>query len=1181
MPALETQPPKKHRFYGVLEKTPYFRRFSPKAPSGVSHIGGLIDLFTSFLALDNRVDRAEANVALDLLRHSFPEADHRWLARRLHIAFTSPKSPEAITASFRDNLDADDCASLGLQLYLLVASSGATEHSDDMFLRVMAGLGAEKTGLAILQEIKGDHSNESPPFDRVLFSSAERSGVWLLKRGGQFSYYVYRAKGIVLVKNVGDDSLLISGNVLTTGQVMRLRQYQSISIPEFTLGFEDVGFFLNVARTGIQQKLYLHESQEGLSIKRSKSKQSALELVFGLNVSLKVLGENEIKLSSGKSLDVEDVCQLAIEDYLILNNGISISLEKLRKKALETGGRFIMGGDRKKCLVSNNPAILKRGDILLSPGLASSTLLEIEYDKETAEGRLNVLESNDPVLLDGQPVLNSQKLYDGSLIRLSARQSVRCRFSEGLLDEETAVIRRLSVEGAYHSFTVNGQEKGVLNSVGFSIQRGEMLCIMGPSGSGKSTLLSMLAGHLKPDRGSIKLNGLSLYEHREKLAPFIASMPQEEALNTQLSVRQHILHASTIRRPHLSSVEHNKRVESILAQLGLQPLARRRVGSAEDKKLSGGERSRLNLGLDLGSSAEIFLFDEPIAGLSSKDSEHVAETLHSLSRDNIVIATLHRPGAGVLELFEKVLLLDKGGCVAFFGTPQEMEKYFRDSARELEIELNHFSSVYLPQDADFVFDVLEAPLHNFNGLSNDGARRFSPTFWQERFETNQLVDEVAKGVLPEFSSEYISSEADEEDQSSESAVPIRLKKQRMREWTRLFTTHLNRALISKFRNKGTIYTIVLEAPILALLIGLTLRASAEGSYSFHTGLHLPAYIFLMITVGMFLGLTNSATEILRDLPVLRRERNCRSGMGLYVAAKFICLAALAALQCAVFTWAGAWMLDIHGMFLTHWGWMTLTAVCGSAMALLISSIVTNERTALSSVPLLLVPQILLAGALVPFDEMNRGLFSGAQEARADGAEPFPARLMPLRYAYEGTVVSQVTDNYFEKQRRKLQWRIDTLKNKSSSGKTISSKELERLSILKEALRRLMAAEVADGNDWHTAVSLVDQIIETGLGGSMEDVLAIRPYPKSEAVETTAASAYFVNERIDLLITKSEIDRVDYRRTEKRTIFLAEWKYWLGLTLKTTHACVAALMAFTVCCLLITMMILRARNNKVT
>jgi len=156
---------------------------------------------------------------------------------------------------------------------------------------------------------------------------------------------------------------------------------------------------------------------------------------------------------------------------------------------------------------------------------------------------------------------------------------------------------------------------------------------------------------------------------------------------------------------------------------------------------------------------------------------------------------------------------------------------------------------------------------------------------------------------------------------------------------------------------------------------------------------------------MFLGLTNSATEILRDKPILRRERNHRYGTGIYIIAKFKTLSLLAILQSAIYIAIGNYMLEIEGMFLYHWFWMSLTAIVGTAMALLVSSIVKTERAALSAVPLLLVPQLLLAGALVKFEDMNRGLFQGGEKAREEGAEPFPSKLMPLRYAFEGIVMA--------------------------------------------------------------------------------------------------------------------------------------------------------------------------------
>jgi len=277
------------------------------------------------------------------------------------------------------------------------------------------------------------------------------------------------------------------------------------------------------------------------------------------------------------------------------------------------------------------------------------------------------------------------------------------------------------------------------------------------------------------------------------------------------------------------------------------------------------------------------------------------------------------------------------------------------------------------------------------------------------------------------------------------------------------------------------------------------------------------------------------------------------------------------------------MLEIHGMYTTHWLWMTTTALCGTAMALVVSSCVSTERAALSAVPLLLVPQLLLAGALVSFDEMNRGMFQGAATARAAGAEPIPAPVMPLRYAYEGMIVSQATDNPFEKERRKIQADIDPLKviiEKQLAGdhtQKLTPRQEERLSILKEALRRIMTAEATNTAE---AQSLIKKISRAGRKKSMEKLESILPYPEDESIETKPARDFFVNSRTDLLVSKAEIDRVDYRQKDKRSIFLAEWKYWFGTSTKTTQACHWVIIVSISLCLLITTVILQIRKQRV-
>jgi len=591
-----------------MEHIPVLRSLSPSAHGGSRHTGGLIDVFASFAALDQKVDRAEAEVALDLLRHAFPEADHGWLARRLHRALASPQPPEKVAKALRRELDEDDKVSLGLQLHLLVVASGSAHRGKEAFIKVMSSLRAKDIGSSIIDEMEGKPATMPLPFDRVVFSTSQNQGVQLPSDGRDFSFCAYRSKDLILIRNTGQEPIWISGSSLTTGQTMRLRPHQNIGLPRWTLAMDDISFFLNSARTDNRRTLYLTENGDQLTAERVRSRQSALKLDFGLDVRVRVLSETGIQLSSGKTMVPDTVYNLPMQDHILLENGTETSLESLRKQAMATGSRFRMEAGRQECLVSNDPSALKRGDVLLSPGLARRVLLKIKFDPQTAEGHLQIISAERVVMVNGQPVRSQGKLVDGALIRLSPNQAVRCRFSESLLDEERTVIRELHVESLTHQYGTDT----VLDNVGFSVKRGEMLCIMGPSGSGKSTLLSAIAGHLHPNRGHVRLNGISLYQQRTQLAPFIASMPQEEALNPQLTVREHLRHASVIRRPHLGHMEHIKRVDSILAELALQPLARRKVGSPGDKTISGGERGRLNLGLDLGSPAEIFLFDEPI-----------------------------------------------------------------------------------------------------------------------------------------------------------------------------------------------------------------------------------------------------------------------------------------------------------------------------------------------------------------------------------------------------------------------------------------------------------------------------------------------------------------------------------------------------------------------------------------
>jgi hypothetical protein len=289
-------------------------------------------------------------------------------------------------------------------------------------------------------------------------------------------------------------------------------------------------------------------------------------------------------------------------------------------------------------------------------------------------------------------------------------------------------------------------------------------------------------------------------------------------------------------------------------------------------------------------------------------------------------------------------------------------------------------------------------------------------------------------------------------------------------------------------------------------------------------------LFLSVTVAMFLGLTNSATEILRDRPILRRERNCHQSAMSYVAAKFVALGLVAAAQSLIYVAVGNYFLELRGMLIEHWLWMTLTALTGTAMALVVSSMVKTERAALTAVPWLLVPQMLLAGALVPYKEMNRGLFEDAGLNREFGGTPVPSTFMPLRYAYEGMVVSQATRNPFEVERIRLQRRIDAM---MAHGGEMTPEQEERFDMLKKGLNNLMATGASTPEE---AAELVSKIARVARSGTKLEVETMKVWQDGPGVRP--AAEFFLNERIDLLIREAETFRNDYRNTRYRNVFLA-------------------------------------------
>ena len=1093
-------------------------------------------VFASFIIHDGETSHRELEIAYDFIRDIFPDIDHGILGQQLESAVANPLPIDLPLQQLKRRLPVDHKTAFAFQLYSLIRAGGNHTEEKERFAKCLDAIGSTKLAPIIISELS---ETDAPKFSQLLrvdFGVSKKNDVRLPDVPEAPRFRCYRAGGLILIRNLQETPLFVRGHNLDPNRLLQIRPSDEIITDSWRLSYQDLVFFLQCTKQNQSPDLYLLDEDGELTLSRSKAKNALAKLNFGHRVLLTPLQAGELTDRNREELHQDHDYQYDYFDLIHIGEREPLSLESLLRLTQQSGQRFVLPQGRRKVRVSNDPSALTGDSILVTPGLSDRFILEFDFDPASGLGEFQVIESNHPILANGHPS-ESAPLPDGSIIRLSNRQALRCRFSDNILDEERNIVRHLKVENLNHQFWKGGK---AIDSVSFSLKRGQMMCIIGPSGSGKSTLLEILAGQRRPKGGHVRLNELSLYDRPTRLSPLISFMPQEEALTEQLSAREHLSHAAAIRRPHLPKPAIQKRVNYLLDELGLDRIGERRVGSAGSKSLSGGERSRLNAGLDLIGGGEIFLFDEPISGLSSKDAEHVVEALHGFSQDKIVVASLHRPSEKVMEAFDLVLLLDRGGKMAYFGPPQKMVSYFQKAAEELNLD----HSQNAPQNgADFVFDVLETPNP---GITKRGKneRRFQPDFWQERFENQRVMRHLARVDTQGPESEL----AVAEDKLPAPEPPAHARRQK---WM-IFKTHLARAAKSKFRNRTTFTSYLLEAPILAGLIGITLRASAEGSYRFHSSLHLGSYLFLAVTVAMFFGLTNSATDVLRDRPILRRERNCQPHPILYLGAKFLILAAMVSIQSAIFILVAHQILELHHVFWNHLSWMILTGCCGTALALLISVIARSESAALGAIPLILVPQILLAGALIPFKEMNRGLFNHADKGRDQGNEPVPSTIMPLRYAFEGSMITQATENQFEKIRQPLQEEIETLKDLEQLDAD-QSKELENNS---EKLRILYAALAHDEPEANKI--LLDPI------GELDQIMArLDQEIDPDEEPPTSASQYYINDRLENLVELAEATRLDERRNDRPNIFLAKKKPFLGLQISTQWYCRIYLTLLTV------------------
>ncbi len=577
-------------------------------------------------------------------------------------------------------------------------------------------------------------------------------------------------------------------------------------------------------------------------------------------------------------------------------------------------------------------------------------------------------------------------------------------------------IRSSKVQPIYYSdiissfFNINTKEKIVFNAenltykfkggnmglhhFNFSEESGRMVGIMGASGAGKSTLLNLLNGAYVPTTGQITINGIDIHREPDKIEGVIGYVSQDDLLIEELTVFQNLFYNAKLCFDNLSDTEISKRVIDVLSSIGLDQAKDLKVGSPLEKTISGGQRKRLNIALELIREPAVLFVDEPTSGLSSRDSENIMDLLKELAlKGKLVFVVIHQPSSEIFKMFDNLLILDTGGYPIYNGNPVDAVVYFK----ELVNHVNSSESECITcgnVNSEQIFNIIESRVVDEYG-NTTSHRKVLPTEWYKYYlEKIEKSAETFKRLIEKPNISF--------------NIPNPFKQ---------YKVFVIRDVLSKLTNKQYLLINFLEAPILAFILSYLVRyfnsdVNNHLGYIFRENENVPAYIFMSVIVALFVGLTVSAEEIIRDQKIRKREKFLNLSKGSYLMSKISIMFIISAIQTISFVLIGNTILGIDGMNLTYWLVLFTTSCFANMLGLNISASFNSAVTIYILIPFLVIPQLLLSGVIVKFNKLNPTI-------TLQDKVPVVGEVMASRWAYEALAVHQFKDNEFEKQFYKL------------------------------------------------------------------------------------------------------------------------------------------------------------------
>lgn len=555
------------------------------------------------------------------------------------------------------------------------------------------------------------------------------------------------------------------------------------------------------------------------------------------------------------------------------------------------------------------------------------------------------------VIINNKPLAGKQILHEKDVIVITNSKLIftssaihYCCYKSGItVDTENVVITR----GKGRKRFITG------NNVSLNIKPGELVAIIGGSGAGKSTILNCMCGYLKPTSGEVFINGTELYKNFNSLKQVIGYVPQSDIVYDNLTLHDMLSYTAKLRLPKDAS--ENERESAIERAISLVELTEKK--NSYIKALSGGQRKRASIAVELLSDPNLLFLDEPASGLDPGTERNLMCSLRSMADSGkTVILVTH--STLQLKLCDKIVFMGKGGNLCFFGSYDDALDFFE------------------------VSDVVDV----YNMITDHAME------WRKRYdETKSSAKEVRRS---------------ESDSPSKGNAKSRFQ----------LPVLCARYLKLVINDRQRFLLLLMQAPILALLISLVADGKQFKQFEMTQSL-----LFALSCSAFWVGMLNAIQEVCKERNIMKREYMTGLSLTAYIVSKMLVLGLMCFVQSLMIVGVFTLMVGLpkEGLMMHPFIELLITtflsAVASSAMGLFVSSLFTNADRAMTVAPILLMPQILFSGLIFKLEGVTESIswLAVCRWSMEGYGTTANLNTLELKLQQEGIMIPHEANDFFE------------------------------------------------------------------------------------------------------------------------------------------------------------------------